>query len=208
MTTPTSSANSLVDWIGGAAFGALLAILVGLSATPVVSGVVTGLVALLGGLFGLSEKLAPMGEAAVRRLAAFGAAAAIVLPFALAARSHQWLAPSIKSQRAALAEMGFEDAGEIRSILSYVRFGVAPQPSALAPNPTVSQAAAGVFYGDLTNTCSMLLRAESAESRLEALDEGTQATKTSARLIRKLSNADQASALGYAKLYLDRKSVV
>ena len=201
--SPSASTDQpIVDWVGGAAFGALLAILVGLSATPVVSGVVTGIVALLGGLFGLSDKLAPMSQAATRRLAAFGAAAVIVLPVALAARSHQWLAPSIKSQRAALTEMGFTEAAEMRAILSYVRFGVAPPSAGLATNTTVSQAASGVFYSDLTTTCGLLRTAEAPESRLDALDQGPTNAKTTARLIRRLPAAEQSAALAYAKLYL------
>jgi hypothetical protein len=202
-TPPSDPNRAWVDWIGGAAFGSLVGILVGLSATPVVSVVVTGIVALLAGLFGLSEKVAPgIPTAASRRLAAFGIAAVLVLPLALVARSRELLGPSIASQRESLIQMGFTDSVELRSMLAYLRFGLLPAGTVKPGDPQAAAALRPVFYAESTGTCDRLMRATTPEDRLQALEAGTEKSRTLAHVIRGLPELRQSAALEPASIYL------
>ena len=197
------ASTPLIDWIGGAAFGALLSILVGLSATPVVSGVITGLVALLGGLFGLSEKLAPdLPATASRRVAAFGIAAVIVLPFAIGARTRDLLGPSIREQRESLVEMGFTDSAQIRSMLSNMRFGSAPDGSPKPDDGPTVDPNRGILYGNIVDVCDRLAQSATSADRMTALESGPASIKTIARIIGSLPPDQQGSALSPATIYL------
>ncbi|HEV7821235.1 MAG TPA: hypothetical protein VGO84_08635, partial [Burkholderiales bacterium] len=113
------------DFAGGAALGLFLGTLMGLSATPVVTLVVTALVALLAGVFGLADKLSPtMAAGAARRLIAFGIVATIAMPTAIWVRTHEVLSPSIEQQRQNLQAMGVTDPKEQKEMMQFLRFGI------------------------------------------------------------------------------------
>ena len=127
-------ASSRLDVAAGASLGALLGLLVGLSGSPIVSSVVTGLVALLAGLFGFSDKISPNPTiAATRRIVAFGLAALIATPAAVYIRTHDWLAPSVAAQRVKLLEIGIQDKKDQDVMLRFLYLGVLPPGYSAVP---------------------------------------------------------------------------
>jgi hypothetical protein len=159
-------ASARVDIFAGAALGALLGLLMGFSTSPVASTVVTGLVALLAGLFGLSEKLAQtFSTGAARRLAAFGFAAVLVIPAAVWVRAHEILGPSVEEQKQLLVAMGIGDAAEQKNMLLYMRFGFLPSGTT-APAKDAPPIAGGnpFLYADSTNFCDRLTGLKAARA--------------------------------------------
>jgi hypothetical protein len=124
----SGEAGTVYDLLGGASLGMFLGILVGMSATPVVSIVITALVALLAALFGLSDK-SPFSTSAAgaRRLIAFGLSATLFMLTGIALRTHETLAPSVDHQREVLRNIGYADrTKEQTEMLRYLRYGLVP----------------------------------------------------------------------------------
>jgi hypothetical protein len=158
-----------LDLFGAGSLGILLGILIGMSASPTVSIVITALVALLAGLFGLSEKstfaISPDGA---RRLGAFAIAATLASLLGVWMRTHETLSPSLDQQRATLRELGLADKSKEQiEMLKFLRYGLVPAGSAVSkePKPWI-----GVFYNDAApSLCADLNRAESADDIITVL---------------------------------------
>ncbi len=121
------SASRRADMFAGGSLGALLGLLMGFTTSPVASIVVTGIVALLAGFFGLSDKLSlSFSAGAARRLTAFGVAAVLMIPAAIWMRAHEILGPSVQQQKLLLNEIGISGADEQKQMLRYLRFGLLP----------------------------------------------------------------------------------
>lgn len=210
--TPSSPPPpAAIDWAAGGALGLLLGLLVGLSATPVVSAVVTGLVALLAAMFGLSDKL-PLGltRAGAHRLTAFALAAALALLAGLQLRT-RWLAPDVAELRRQLAEIEITDPAEQRQMLRFLRYGLLPAGTQAAGKDGEAArlaVAAGLplLYAEPAGFCGPLRRlvAENAAASdvLLQLKTGGDAAQRASRAIQALPEAERASALRAAPLYL------
>jgi hypothetical protein len=186
---------------------------VGLSATPIVSTVVTALVALLAGLFGLSDKLSwTMPSGAARRLVAFGVAATLATPAAIIVRTHEWLSPSIGQQRQGLQQMGIVDPREQKDLLLLLRFGI--QPSGRSPSvkdgASSMQIGQGVLYATPTGFCDeiMRLRVQGAPPAdyLTLLRSATEDLRRIGEAIAALSQDRQKTVLDAAPVYLCSRS--
>lgn len=190
------------DWLGGAAIGILLGLMIGLSATPVVSMVISGLVALLGGLFGLSES-SPFKPslASARRLIGFALAAAILTPVGMHVRTHNSFAPSLADQKADLATIGYADGSdEQREMLLYLRYGLLPKQATEAEKASVQQS---VLYSDLpAGLCGEISRLSSAEDLIVVLSQSKAPLPKMAEALRALPAADRASAVAHARVFL------
>jgi hypothetical protein len=189
------------DWLGGGALGCLLGLLVGMSSTPVVTIIITALVALLAGLFGLSDKSPiKMSGAAVRRLAAFGLAASALIVVGVWLRTHDVLAPSVEQQKQMLRAMGYEDRSkEQTELLRYIRFGLLPAGLTVSKE---AQPRSGVLYGDVpAGFCDGLARIQATPDLLVLLDTEASLRRTGER-IRSMPPDRQAAAVEFAKLYL------
>jgi hypothetical protein len=189
------------DWFAGASVGSLLGLLIGLSQSPVVSVVVTAIVALLAGLFGLSGN-SPLGlsTAGLRRLTAFGLAGVIFTLGGVAARTHDWLSPTVEQQKAMARAMGYEDrTKEQAELLRYIRFGLLPAGTSAPSGP---QARSSVLYSDLGPTfCADLSRVQNLSDLLLLLSS-SDATRPMADQLRRLSAAQQNNAVEFSKLFL------
>jgi hypothetical protein len=103
-------AGRRADIIAGSCLGLLLGISMGLSTSPVIGVVVTGLVAILGAFFGLAEKDdRPFSAAAARRLTAFALVASLSALGSVWLRTHGTLGPTVQEHRKMLAEMHVPD---------------------------------------------------------------------------------------------------
>jgi hypothetical protein len=192
-------ARPWADLLGGISLGLLLGLLIGLSATPVVSIVITALVALLAGLFGLSEKIGPdLSAASVRRLSAFGLAAAIAAPAGVWIRTHEILGPSIEEQKASLRAIGYSDgSAEQKDMLRYLRYGLLP-PGVAAPPPRPLP----LLYGTSAGLCDDLSRTQAAADVVLLLSQGDAQNRRLAETIKGLPGDRQAAAADFAKQFL------
>jgi hypothetical protein len=183
--------------LGGIALGAFLGFLIGLSTTPVVSIVITGVMALLGTFFGLSNKLAfSISEDGPWRLCAFGIAASLCMFWGMYLRTHQSLMPSIDEQKADLRKLGYADnTKEQTAMLAYLRYGVS-LPGATAPTP-----GGGVLYA-LPNLCPDLSKAHEPADMIRVLGEADNRLKTVADKIKTFTTDQQGSAADVAKSIL------
>jgi hypothetical protein len=202
-----NTTSRLTDVIAGASLGALMGVLVGLSASPVVSSVVTGLAALLAGFFGLSEKLTKgLPEAAGRRIAAFGLAAVLAAALGVLTRTHDWLAPSVSSQRASLAEIGINDPKEQNEMLRFVRFGVIPAGTSVVPKDSVAAGIVAdrrpVLFSASSDFCTSFLRLTNLKDMLTLMDQQTKDIQEVANVIRGLPDDQQDATLKLGRIYL------
>lgn len=190
--------HGFLDWIAGAAVGALLALLVGMTITPVVSIVVTGLVALLAGLFSLSGSVAPpMPRNAIRRLTGFGIAAILVLPMALLMRSHDLFGRSLDSQRRELAELGITGENEQSKLLLFLRFGLIPHGYTVSEK-AIQSTGVTVLYSVNNRTLCDELRSLDLEApvseRLRIFETGGNEGKLMKKIVQGLPKHDQLAA--------------
>jgi hypothetical protein len=182
--------------------GTLLGVLIGLSASHVVSVAVTALVALLGGLFGLSEKV-PVNftVSGARRLTSFALAAAVFTPLATVARTHDWLLPSVPEQRRVLREIGYADNNPAQvEILRFLRFGLIPTNA--VESKTRGIGGAGVLYADVSSAlCDALARTATVEDLVVFLRADASTSKL-ADAIEKMPQKKRADAPEWVKTIL------
>ena len=202
-----------VDLAAGAALGLLLGTLVGLSATPIVSTVVTALVALLAGLFGLSDKLSwAMQSGGARRLVAFGLAATLATPAAILVRTYEWLSPSIDQQRQELRRIGVVDSLEQKDLLLFLHFGIQPAGRSLSVKDGASgtQTRQGVLYAAPAEFCNEItrLRVQGAPPAdyLALFGSGRDELRRIGEAIAALSPDRQKAVLEAAPVYLCSRS--
>lgn len=203
--TPKLPRPKAIDWAAGAALGLLLGLLVGLSASPVVSSVVVGLVALLAGVFGLSDKLPlGLGEAGAHRLTAFALTASLAVLAGLTLRSHSLLAPDVTELRRQIAEIGVTDPTEQRQLLRFLRFGLAPD--GVKPAGDAAKALQPVLYSEGTSFCARLrgqVRAGAGPADLLAvLATGSEAARRLADDLAALPEPERLGAARAAPHYL------
>lgn len=207
-----SSKAVVVDWLAGASLGLLVGLLVGLSTSPVAAIVVGSLAALLGGVFGLAEKL-PSGlvGSGARRLSAFALACVVALLGGVVMRTHHVLSPSAAQLRSQLVEIDITDPVEQKQMLRFLRFGLLP-PGDQVTSKAGSSAdlnfarGQGVLYRESTNFCADLrkmIRTESGpEDLLIHLGTGSVSVQKTVPAIRVLSPVEQINALRAAPLFL------
>jgi hypothetical protein len=160
--------EAILDVAAGSSLGVLLGLLTGLSGSPVVSIVITALVALLAGMFGLIEKVNVKGTSAgSRRLTAFALTAALSTPLAIWMRTHDVLAPSIDEQKRTLRQIGYADGRpEQVEMLRYLRYGLLPAGVVQSKE----RLASSVLYAELSPTlCDALARTRTADDLLVLL---------------------------------------
>ena len=135
----------------------MLGLLVGLSASEVVAGVVTELVGLLGTLFGLrSEDAAgplPGGNGA--RVAGFALAMVVAMLAAVFVRTHGWLEPSPADAAAAWVEAGLskEDAARL---VAFERTGLLPEGRAVGTVNRTKASTGALFGAESLGACDAL----------------------------------------------------
>jgi hypothetical protein len=202
-------ASRSMDVAAASSLGVLLGLLIGLSASPIVATVGTALVALLGALFGFSEKISPnLTSAAARRIVSFGIAAVFATILAVLARTHDWLAPSVDSQRSMLTELGIRDAKEQTEMLRFLRFGILPASTTSAPKGSPAATAAAVhdtvLFSAPGDFCRSFLQFPdgSPQDLLALLDQQTQELRRFAVLIRGLPEDQQRQMLIAGRIYL------
>jgi hypothetical protein len=191
---------NILDMLGGAALGLFVGILVGLSTTPIVSIVITALVALLAGFFGLSEKssFAP-SPAGIVRLAGFGLVASLATLIGVWIRTHETLAPSIAEQKEMLRTIGYDDhTNEQRDLLKYLRYGLLPSGVTEAKStPRI-----GVLFSTTApDFCSDLARLTSPLDSIQIL-EGDSRLRTLALKLRAMPPEKQRDSVDIIKMVL------
>ena len=185
-------------FFAGVSLGGFLGLLIGLSTTPVVSVVVTGLVALLATFFGLSVKLGASDETTgTPRLIGFGIAAVVCTLVGVHLRTHESLMPSIASQQQDLQKLGYADGSkEQAALLLFVRYGLLPTGTTAAEHPPEG----GVLYAlPAPNVCSDLFKAIAPAEVIRALKSGDSHLKAVADKIDKLPSDRQGDAADLAK---------
>ncbi len=199
MAEPTKKQN----YLAGAALGALLGGLVGLSASPVVASVVAGLVALLGGFFGLvtAATLAPT-TATVQRLMAFSLAALIATPLSVTARTHDLLSPSVASQKATLVAMGYSDGQEMREMLRFIRYGLLPSGATQSIKPVTTIT---TLYSAPAELCDDISRAKAPQDLVQNFRQAGNVYDRIANRLAALKPEEQVNAVSLANLYLCTK---
>lgn len=142
----------------GAGLGLLVGILVGLSASPVVSvilgSIAAGLVTLLGFV---SKEDTAAGQGSVVRLGSFGVACAIAVVVGIFVRTHNVASPSISQQVEEIRKAGYS-AEEARRWVAYRNLGanLDAGPPGEKPRETVSVAPAAssvLFSGTESGDC-------------------------------------------------------
>jgi hypothetical protein len=148
----------------GAGLGLLVGVLVGLSSSPVVAGLVgalaTGIVALLG--FGRSaqEDQPSYIDGSVVRLGSFGLACAAAVILGLFIRTHNWASPSIAEQVSEVQKAGYTGE-EARRWVAYKNIGTstleasndAPAAATHSNSGTAPSAGSVLFSGSNQGEC-------------------------------------------------------
>jgi hypothetical protein len=199
------STPAVNDYTSGGALGLLLGVLIGLSTTPVVSTVVTGLVALLAGLFGLSEKISttPLSVSATRRLTAFGLVATVAVTCGIWLRTHDVLAPSIADQRQLLRSAGFPDESKDQAeMLRFIRFGILPTGGTISPDSPARNGQTVLFALPASFCQNLQTVRDGAPSDILSQLDGSSVTRAIADNIRKMPESSRNSALASAYFYL------
>lgn len=143
----------------GAALGLFVGLLIGLSASEVVAGVATALVALLGALFGLRSETAagPVPGGNAGRIAGFAVAGVLALLVGLTARTHAWLEPSPSHTREQWIGAGFPDE-EARALTAFQHLGLLPPDRAAGEAKTANARTGALFANPADNeACDALL---------------------------------------------------
>lgn len=201
-----------MDWVAGASIGLLVGLLVGLSSSPVVATVVGALVALLGGVFGIVEKVSTnFNVASTRRLTSFSLACVVGVIGGTLARTHDLLSPSAAHLRRQAEEIGITDREEQKNLLRFVRFGLLPPTLQAAGKDgtaatQIVAAKQGYLYDEPANFCdrleTLVQGGSGAQDLLTQLRTGSPWTIQRSDAIAKLPPAEQLSALRAAPIYL------
>ncbi len=114
----------------GAGIGMLLGLIMGLSATPIVSTVLGAIAAGLLGLLGVGGRSSSQGSDDSRlhhgalRILGFGFACSVFVVVGILLRTHDALAPSLKVQEQELRSSGTLSKSDVRAILLLKAFGL------------------------------------------------------------------------------------
>lgn len=116
-----------MDVISGIAVGSVVGLLLGLSASPVVSATVGALLALAVTFLGLGASVGPVAvsPASSRKLLAFCAGLVVFLAVGVEARTFEVLGPSPQAQVQVWTHAGFTPQ-QARSLVVYQRLGILP----------------------------------------------------------------------------------
>lgn len=189
----TPIARPGIDLVTGAAMGLLVGTLIGLSAVPVVSGVITSLTALVGAFFGLaapgSERFSFSPQPL--RIAGFGVVCVMAIIGGIALRTSGALQVPIKPQLEELIAAGFE-ARKAQELVAYRVFGLVPSGQTTAASE-VTRASIGALYATRASVCNQISRARgmAIAERLKALSAGGD---DYALLVERVARVDQAAA--------------
>lgn len=161
------------DGFAGLGLGLFTGLLVGLSATPVVAGVVAALTAVLGGFFGLAgNRLA----ADPVRIGSFGCAAVLGLALGLVVRAQDLAAPSVADEVRRLTAAGYPPP-IAQDIVAFRRYGILPTGRQVGPPPREGSA---LFAGEAELCGRLQTLPGAAQQRL--LTEVAQGTASSPAL--------------------------
>jgi hypothetical protein len=191
-----------VDFFGGAFLGGFLGLLIGLSTTPVVSVVISGLVALLAAFFGLAEKLgAATSASGTPRLMGFALFAAVFTLVGVGLRTYEVLIPSIASQKADLKAMGYADGSkEQTEMLAYLRYGLLP--TGVTATKDRSPGGGVVYARPPSSVCADISKAGSNSEVMEILGKADNRLKGVADKFKNFSADRQGDAADVAKSIL------
>jgi hypothetical protein len=169
-STNTAASTSIVgDVLLGGSMGALLGVLLGLSASPVVATITAAVISLLGAALEATGKLSA-SDSSRHRVTAFALSALLFGLFGLWARTNQIFMPSLAEQRKQLAQIGIKpDSAEERELLLYLRYGIRPEGKAVPEQ----NASLGVFYaGKSASMCDDLSQADNRDDLLMIIKQG------------------------------------
>lgn len=186
----------------GSALGGLLGLVLGSSTTPLVAGVMTGLVALLATFLGLSEQVGNrLRIASLFRIGAFACGMLAGAVTGLTARTHQWFAPALSKQIREAARVEALPQGA-RETVRLLRYGLAPTGSA-ASEARVAASMNPVFYSALSDSACNLLGQATGPARLEEMRrQGGVAADFAARIGNLTTEERQVLMLSAAPFYL------
>jgi hypothetical protein len=204
--------RAALEFAAGASIGMLLGIVMGLSASPVVSTVLGALAAGLLGLLGITARSGKNGNdegptTGALRIFGFGLFCAIFLVIGILLRTHDTLAPSLATQEQDLSSSRLLSKPEVHQILLLKAFGLT-QPNdkngsgALTPvaGKNVSATSAAVLFASSAEMCQVMRRDQydNLSSYLGSLQDHGGEYANLANAISHASSADQeqiASAL-------------
>ena len=156
----------------GVSAGSFLGLLMGLSASPVVTMVLGGLSAALTAFLGLSkagpdaDSSSDSARGSALRVLGFGLSCGFFLMTGIYVRTHGVLAPSVASQEQALKSVEAFDAVEKKQLLLYQAYGLTeqkPLESNLVkaePSKSLAGSTAGLLFSSKGDICSILRRSQ------------------------------------------------
>jgi hypothetical protein len=152
--------------VAGSGLGLLVGLLLALSVSPVVGGVISALTVLLGGFFGLAPS---GGSDRAWRIGSFGVACAIGVVCGLALRTGDQFAASLKKQSDDWQQAGATKE-EAVAYLAFQHLGIKPAGRELgeAPKPSSGQV---VLFAGHTDVCGRLAGVDGAQARLDILKD-------------------------------------
>ena len=149
-------ASYLADAFPSVGIGLLVGVLVGLSVSPVVAGLLTTLGGLLATLLGLQQdSTGDSGTALSRlrvngvRIGAFGFASVLGVAGGLYVRNHNVFTPPVKEQIAAWQEAGYSRE-EAKQFVALQRFGLTPEGRQIVQSD-VQKTQASALFGALSD---------------------------------------------------------
>jgi hypothetical protein len=148
---PTAWRAVLPDLAAGTGLGLLVGMLLGLSVTQVVGGVVAALSALLAGFLGLAPR---GGEDRAWRTASFGLACVAGILAGLAIRSGALLAPSVEQDVLQWQRAGYP-RDQALQFVAFQRLGIKPAGTTTAPPPPPG-ATSNALFADKAGVCARL----------------------------------------------------
>jgi hypothetical protein len=148
-----SRTRVLSDAFPSLGIGLLVGLLVALSLTPVVAGVLTTLGGLLAAMLGLQQEPGEDGGTAVSRLrmngariGAFGFAAVLGISGGLYIRNHEVLSPPVKQQIAMWEDAGYSRA-EARQFVALQKLGIKPEGGEIVQSDLQKTQMSALFSG-------------------------------------------------------------
>lgn len=150
-----------MNFLAGAALGAFIGLLIGLSANPIVAAVAAGLVALLGAFFGLAKDAPTQTPDWLLRVMGFGFVGIAALLVGLHLRVTDGFAPSLTREVNELTSAGF-DKPDALALVRYRRFGLVPSGTTAGEAPGGTRTAATpparstALFGASAQTCNEL----------------------------------------------------
>ena len=174
--------------IAGSGLGLLVGLLLSLSVSPVVGGVISALTVLLGGFFGLTPSTGPDRA---WRIGSFGFACALGVVAGLALRTGNQFAASLERQSKDWQQAGATKE-EAVAYLAYERLGIKPAGRELgeAPKPT---SARPVLFSGRTDVCGKLGGVRQPEAQLAILKQANAPFDAVAAAAEAVPSATQAA---------------